>query len=213
MAIKGIFWDNDGVLVDTESLYFQATAEILAGVDVELTRESFIEISLRRGESALDLARGKGLTEGALDQLRLERNDRYSALLRRGVKVIDGADEILKALQGQLKMAIVTSSRRDHFETIHHTTGLPGYFDFILTREDYTHSKPHPEPYLAALERSGLRADECLVVEDSERGLTAAVSAGLRCVVIPGELTGECDFSPAHRILGSVRELPTVLAG
>lgn len=211
MAIKGVFWDNDGVLVDTESLYFRATAETLNRVGIELTREAFIEISLKQGNSALFLARGKGLTADEMEELRRGRNARYSELLQQGTDALAGVEETLRALHGRLNMAIVTSSRRDHFEIIHRSTGLTGYFDFILTREDYTHSKPHPEPYLTALERSGLHPEECLVVEDSERGLSSAIAAGLRCVVIPDALTRGCDFSAAHRILDSVRDLPAAI--
>ena len=68
-------------------------------------------------------------------------------------------------------------------------------------------SKPDPEPYLTALERNGLAADECLVVEDSERGLQAAVAAGIRCAVIPQGLTRTSDFSQAHVVLNDIGEL------
>ena len=68
-------------------------------------------------------------------------------------------------------MAIVTSSRRVHFDAMHTRTGLIPYFDFVLAREDYALSKPDPEPYLAAMKKSGCGPEECLVVEDSPRGL------------------------------------------
>ncbi|BCR05733.1 haloacid dehalogenase [Desulfuromonas versatilis] len=209
--VKGIFWDNDGVLVDTEHLYFQATAEVLAEAGIELSRETFIEISLRRGESVFCLAEDRGCGVQQREQMRLRRNARYGELLRGKKHTLDGVEETLQALHGRCLMAVVTSSRRDHFEIIHENSGLLGYFDFILTREDYTHSKPHPEPYLSALKRSGLPAERCLVVEDSERGLQAAVSAGLRCLVTPGELTRGGDFTAAWQVLEDVRQVPLLV--
>ena len=104
-------------------------------------------------------------------------------------------------------MGIVTSSEPDHFALIHQTTGLLAYFRFVLTASDYTHSKPHPEPYLLAVEHSGCRQEECLVIEDSERGLMAAKEAGIRCIVVPGEFTRGSNFAGAYKVLESLTEL------
>jgi beta-phosphoglucomutase-like phosphatase (HAD superfamily) len=120
-----------------------------------------------------------------------------------------GAVKTLTALHGKVAMAIVTSSRRDHFDLIHRRNGLLSYVDFILTREDYRHSKPNPEPYLKALDRAKLAPAECLVVEDTRRGLQAALEAGLRCIVVPNRLAPDNDFPGAYRIfsdLDRVRE-------
>ncbi|KIH77006.1 haloacid dehalogenase superfamily, subfamily IA, variant 3 with third motif having DD or ED [Geoalkalibacter ferrihydriticus] len=205
--IKAIFWDNDGVLVDTEPLYFQATREVLAETGVALSREAFIRISLQQGRSAFDLARDQGATPRELEDMRRQRNERYSALLAHAPPALPWVKETLHALHGRCRMAIVTSSLREHFDIIHRNTGILGYFDFILTREDYQHTKPHPEPYLTALKRSGIAPAHCLVVEDTQRGLQSSVDAGLACAVIPNGLTGDSDFSRACHVLGDIREV------
>jgi HAD superfamily hydrolase (TIGR01509 family) len=101
-------------------------------------------------------------------------------------------------------MGIVTTSRREHFDIIHRSSGLLQYFSFILTREDYDKSKPDPEPYLRGLEKMGVEKSECIVIEDSKRGLTAATRAGLRCLVIPTELNRNDDFSEAYLVLDTI---------
>jgi HAD superfamily hydrolase (TIGR01509 family) len=209
--IQAIFWDNDGVLVDTEHLYYQATRQVLATVGVSLSMEQYIELILIRGTGAFHLAGEKGISPDGIEKLRDERNALYGRLLEQGHLVIDGVREVLKKLSGRCLMGIVTSSRPDHFAIIHQRTGFLKYFRFTITAEDFTHGKPHPEPYLLALGRSGLRADECLVVEDSERGLTAARQAGIRCVVVPNEFTRTSDFTGAYRVLESIRELPGIV--
>jgi beta-phosphoglucomutase-like phosphatase (HAD superfamily) len=78
---------------------------------------------------------------------------------------------------------------------------LTEYFEFVVAREDCGKTKPNPEPYLLALERLGMSADSCVAVEDSERGLAAARAAGLRCLVIPTEITRVCSFQGATAIL------------
>jgi beta-phosphoglucomutase-like phosphatase (HAD superfamily) len=108
-------------------------------------------------------------------------------------------------------MAIVTSSRRDHFDLIHATTDLLHLFSFILCREDYREAKPDPEPYLAALQRSGLAPRQCLVIEDSVRGLAAAKAAGLTCWVIPSAQTRGQDFAAADRVLDGIADVARLL--
>ncbi|HTU61915.1 MAG TPA: HAD-IA family hydrolase, partial [Polyangiales bacterium] len=90
-------------------------------------------------------------------------------------------------------------------------TTLTQYFELILVREDYNASKPDPEPYLTAVDRLQLQAADCLVIEDSQRGLTAAKAAGLTCWVIPSDLTRDSDFSAADRKLDSLAALRLAL--
>ena len=154
--IKAIFWDNDGVLVDTEGIFFRANQETLAGVGISLQWEQFEEISLTRGGSVLQLAEKPGTD--AFYKLRRERDALYADLLTREPLVIDGVRDVLDALRGKYVMGIVTSSGHEHFEIIHRQSGLLPYFQFVLTMKDCTHFKPHPEPYLKAIELSRLFA-------------------------------------------------------
>lgn len=205
--IKWIFWDNDGVLVDTEELYFRSNREMLSTVGIDLTRERFVQVSLKEGRSTLDLALEKGIDSERVARLRDERNTYYSGLLRRGVRVIDGVRETLRRLHGNVSMGVVTSCREARFDIIHSVTGLLPFFEFVITSEDVDRTKPNPEPYLKALDKSGCRPEHCLVVEDSHWGLEAAKAAGIKCVVVPNGLTGEAVYAGAYRVLENVRLL------
>lgn len=203
----GIFWDNDGVLMATEHLYYQANAEALAQAGVELTMEEYRRISLCQGESVLALA------DSGCDaaELRRIRDDIYYRLLGEESRVCPGIPETLERLHGRLPMAVVTSCRRVNFLQMHRDSGLVGYFDFILTREDYRASKPDPEPYLTACARAGLNPGRCLAIEDSERGVTSAARAGLAVAAIPGALNRGGDFGAARWLLEGISELPALL--
>ena len=207
--IKAIFWDNDGVLVDTEGIFFKANSETLAGVGISLQWEQFEEISLRRGGSVLQLAAKPGTD--AFYKLRRDRDALYAELLTCESPVIDGVRDMLETLRGKYVMGIVTSSGHEHFEIIHRQSGLLPYFQFVLTMKDCAHFKPHPEPYLKALALCGCAPEECLVIEDSPRGLASAVCAGIRAIVIPSQFTRGSAFPGAWRILKSVKELPAAL--
>jgi HAD superfamily hydrolase (TIGR01509 family) len=202
--LKGLFWDNDGILVDTEPLYFRAMRETLAEVGIPLPLDLYIRTTLDEGRSCLCLAQQAGFPPPEIERLRNAKNARYSQLLESGIQPLPGVVEAVTALRRQASMAIVTSCRRDHFDLMHRRTGLPQQFDFILTREDFQLIKPHPEPYLKALARSGLRPQECLVIEDTRRGLEAAVAAGMRCLIIPSSLTPEARFPDAWQVVPDI---------
>jgi HAD superfamily hydrolase (TIGR01509 family) len=208
-VFEAIFWDNDGVLVDTEGLYFQATREVLAGVGVALSEQDYVELFLREARGAWHLAEARGLSAGELTELRRRRDDRYGALVEAAPTAIPGVEPVLRRLARDYRMAIVTSS--EHFDRIHRDPSFLALFEFILTRSDYEFSKPHPDPYLRAIARSGLAPAQCLVIEDSERGLRAAKAAGLTCWVVPSPLTRGCAFAGADRLLTGVAEVEVAL--
>ncbi len=200
--VEAILWDNDGVLVDTECLFFESTRRTLATIGIQLSLEQFLDLSMRQGRSAFDLAIESGLPKEHVMNVKHERDLLYSEMLRNQTRVLPGVPETLKSLHGRrMRMAVVTSSQRQHFDTMHADIGLTRYFEFVLAREDYGKTKPNPESYLLALERLGMGAQNCVAVEDSERGLAAARTAGLRCLVVPNEITRRCSFSGATAIL------------
>src|SRR6185436_5176416 len=102
--IKAIFWDNDGVLVDTEHLYFRATQQTMAKVGLTLTREFYLEYFLVQGTGAWHLAEEKGLSPDEIERLRRERNHLYSKFLRQENTLIEGVREVLAALHGHYVM-------------------------------------------------------------------------------------------------------------
>ncbi len=202
---KAIFWDNDGILVDTEKLYYKASKITFAKIGIDLTSEMYIQYFLKQSHGTWHLAKVLGYSDETISELRNERNQLYSKLLETEIEIIDGAESVLSELYGKVKMGIVTSSRKDHFEIIHKQTGFLKYFDFIVTSEDVKNTKPDPEPYIKALELSGMKKEESIVIEDSERGLRAAISAGLKCYIIPTELTKNSNFTGAERILDNIK--------
>jgi HAD superfamily hydrolase (TIGR01509 family) len=209
--IKAIFWDNDGILVNTEELYFNANRQIFSTIGITLTKEKFIEFFLVQGKGAWHLAEEKGFNINEIEILRQKRNELYTDMLHKGNLLLDGASDVLSMLHDKYKMGLVTSCRRNHLEVIHKNTELLKYFDFIITSDECKITKPDPAPYLMAVEKSGLKKEECIVIEDSERGLLAASAAGLKCIVIPTSLTRNGNFKNAFMILKNIKEVLQIL--
>jgi HAD superfamily hydrolase (TIGR01509 family) len=207
-----VLFDNDGVLVDTETLYFRATREALGEVGVALAEADYVELFLRQGRGAWHLAEAQGIDAATIDRLRQWRDDRYAALIDAGPVVIPGALAAVQRIAPGRRLAIVTSSMPEPFARAHARSGLLSYFELVLTREAYGQSKPHPEPYLTAVARLGVDPAACLVIEDSERGLIAAKAAGLACWVVPSPLTAAGCFDDADAVLLDLAAVATRLA-
>jgi HAD superfamily hydrolase (TIGR01509 family) len=206
-----ILWDNDGVLVDTEGLYFRACQQVLGSIGIPLSLDQFKDVSLRQGKSTFVLATDGGVPADEVALLQQQRDKIYEDLLHAHRTAIDGVEEVLHALSGQVRMGVVTSARRRHFEAAHAQSGLIQYLDFVLTREDYERTKPHPEPYLTAMQRHNLRSDECLIVEDSERGLAAAKAARVDCIIVLSQWTRHGNFQGALTVVESIAEVADVI--
>jgi len=203
-VFDAILFDNDGVLVDTEHLYFRANRDTLAGVGIDLDAAAYVELFLRQGKGAWHLTRERDLGPSDIDALRAARDRRYFDLVGDADVVIPGVAEIIPTLARRYRLAIVTSSEPGPFARTHARTGLLAHFELVLAQGDYARAKPEPDPYLRAVERLGLDGERCLVIEDSERGLRAAKAAGLRCWVIPSALTIGQRFDAADAVLDSL---------
>lgn len=207
MQKKALLWDNDGVLVDTEVLYFRATRQAFQTVGVELTEETYHRLFLKESSGTLQLAKENGLLPEITEALRIERNRNYAQMLQTENLTRLGVKQVLSTLKNRVMMGVVTSSHADNFNIIHDRTGFGRFFDFVITGDDVSETKPSPEPYLMAVQRAGCTPQECVAIEDSERGLLSAKAAGIACWVIPTELTRYGDFSMADKVLTSVADV------
>jgi HAD superfamily hydrolase (TIGR01509 family) len=204
--INCVLIDNDGVLVDTEGVFFRATRETLQTYGVEVTRDRFIEDCLRASRGVWHLLEARGFGRSEILHVREERDRLYLDLLGSQEIEIAGAREFLQSLCRICRVCVVTSSKRIHFDRIHQRTGFGEFFDRVLTIEDYPECKPSPVPYLTALAQMNSSTANAIVIEDSERGLTAAHAAGLRCIAIPYALTAGQDFSRAWMVAANLHE-------
>lgn len=211
-SIKAVLWDNDGVLVDTESLFYASNRDLLREHGVELSPRQFFDWFLRHHYGAWHLLRGKGYSEARIAALRGERDARFGALLAAaGDLAVAGIEAVLASLWRRVPMAVVTGSHGAHFRQSQRAAKLTPYFDFAVTREMYADSKPAPDAYLMGLQRLGLAAADCVAVEDSPRGLRAANAAGLECIVVRTALNREHAFDQAFCVVESMAELDAVL--
>jgi len=207
---KYLLFDNDGVLVETEPYYFKANVKALKEFGLELSFNTYMEI-MARGGTAWEVAKRAGIKQKDIDTKRKQRDIYYREFIENEKIEIDGVCDVLERLSKNYKMGIVTTSRRVDFELIHSKMGITNYMDFVLCVEDYPRSKPHPDPYLAGMQKFGATKSECLVIEDSQRGVSSAFNAGIECAVVANAFTATHDFSKASYKIEKLKDLPSLL--
>lgn len=208
---KYILFDNDGVLIETEMWYFEASKRALKEFfDLELTFERYMEI-MAKGQRAWVIAEEIGVSEAEIIVAREKRDEYYQEYIKTEDIAIEGVLDTLNELSKDYKMGIVTTSRRVDFELAHNGRGIMDFMDFVLCVEDYPNAKPHPDPYLKGMELFGATKEECIIVEDSKRGLSSAVNACIECVIVHNDFTKTHDFSDASYRIKKFSELQELL--
>jgi putative hydrolase of the HAD superfamily len=205
--IRGVIFDFDGLLVDTESIWYEAFKEILAEVhqaEIDLTNYSKC---IGTGNEVLvqyfeELVQDK-IDFGNIEKLAYERFKlrMQKPVLRAGVK--DYLDEAKKM---NLTIGLASSSSRSWVCEYLEKLKIFDYFDVVNTRDEVSHVKPDPELYIKTLKECRLSPGDAIAFEDSLNGLTAAKSAGIYCVIVPNEVTRHLSFKIHDDIMNSMGE-------
>lgn len=210
---RGIIFDFDGVLVDTEWAIFSSWVDLYAREGQQLTIQDYAPC-LGAGYSHWDPARHlESLTGKHYDweKENAARQAQIEADLSRKQLMPGAYDLLLWCRQSGIPTAVASSSSRrwvgGWLERLHATD----FFVEIFCRTDGYPVKPDPALFSAARQRLGFQARDCIVVEDSENGISAAKAAGIPCVAIPNRLTAHCNLSAADWHMRSLSELLTAL--
>ena len=176
----------DGTLVDNLAYHF-------AAFDAYAKREGFTllePMSLKFNGMHSDAIFTKILSEDVvaeygLDRLHREKEEVYRDMYRPHIEPIAGLMELLnEAKKAGVKCAIGSSGCRENVEMIIEALGIADLIDGSISGSDVTHGKPHPEIFTKAHELLGLKAEECVVVEDAVNGILAGVAAGCKCIAV-----------------------------
>ena len=205
---NALIFDFDGVLVDTEPLFMKSITNTLSKWNISVTEEDYIQTDLQNGVSLLEKLKMNGVIESVDDlaQIKNEIYSDYRSIVNSGVELIPGVKEMLDKVVKKYKLAIASSSKREFIELILKEHSLENYFDVIITRDDVNNLKPSPDCFIRAAKELGLSSDKCVVIEDSMRGVKAALAAKIKAVVIPTELTKSGSYEGAT-VLESINEL------
>lgn len=198
--IKGIIFDFDGTIIDTETAWYTAFNEAYAEYGVDLTLEQYstcIGTSLNSFNpyeylmTDLKLAIDKEAFSKAVKQ-------RHSKLMELET-IRPGIQHYLdSAKKAGLRIGLASSSSLEWVEKYLNQLGIRDYFECIRTADHVAKVKPDPELYNQTLACLGITSNEAVAIEDSPNGSKAAAAAGIPCIVTPNEITNFLEFDKQH---------------
>jgi HAD superfamily hydrolase (TIGR01509 family) len=195
---RGVVFDMDGLMFNTEDVYWIVGSEILRRRGCQFTQELADAMMGRPPQPAFEVMIDWHSLDCGWEELARESEETFIEVMPGRVQPMPGLLDLLDALEAAgIPKAIGTSSSRRLVDALLPLFDLGSRFSFILSAEDIVHGKPHPEIYLKAVEQLGLTPCEVLVLEDSENGCRAAAAAGTLAVAVPGEHSSQQDFSVA----------------
>jgi HAD superfamily hydrolase (TIGR01509 family) len=203
--MDAVLFDMDGLLVDSEKIWFQVESEVmerLGGDWGPADQERLVGGSMPSTVAYMLTASGASAHPDDVAAWVLEG---MTHRLAGGVEMMPGAAELLAAVRrAGLPTALVTSSVRPIAEACLKGIGRDN-FDHVVTGDDVMRTKPHPEPYLTAARLLDVAAARCVALEDSPNGVTAATAAGCRVVAVPSVLP--IPAAPGRLVVNSLHEV------
>jgi len=215
--IRGVLFDMDGLVLDTEKLYSRFWREACACYGFPMTAEQSLRMrsaNSRLGAENLREFFGPGADYRIIREKRIELMDAYVA--ENGVETKPGICELLGYLEEKnIPAAITSSSPTDRIQSHLKSVGLLHRFHKICSSRDVPRGKPYPDIYLYGAAQLGLHTEQCLALEDSPTGIEAAWAAGCHSVIVPDqdapdEITLSRCFAKADSladVIGILRQL------
>ena len=205
MALQAVLFDMDGLLVDTEPLWFEIESEVMARLGGDWSQADQAELVGGSLQTTLDYLLGKATRPVSRERLaRWMLDGMVSRLNRSSVTLRPGAFDLLAEVRAAgAPYALVTSSERVIMDAVLRGTGLE--FPVTVCAEDVTRIKPDPEPYLLATKLLGVDPASSVVLEDSPNGVVAAEAAGCRVIAVPN--VAPVPSAPGRVIVDSLTEV------
>lgn len=210
MFIKGVVFDMDGLMFDTETLTYELQKPILKEWGVDYTLDWYKQTVGKRIEDIIPLFRDLCGEDFDYEDFRVQCREAYQYYTdKNGVPIKDGLFELLDFLKSKgIKTALCTSTTKQSAARTLRISGTLPYFDELVCAEDVKRGKPYPDPFLKAAEKLGLKPENCLALEDSINGIKSAYTAGMITVMIPDLIEPTEEIKPmCYRIVPSLNEV------
>ena len=202
--IKAILFDFNGVIIDDEPIQMKAYQEILGKEGIALTEEdyysclgmddrTFVEAAYRRADKTPETNKVLEVT--------LAKTEKWREMIADELPIFPGMVDFIRKMSNDFALGIVSMAKRAEIEYVLEKANLSECFSIIISAEDVTNCKPHPECYLKgfnALDSFRIRRKhlpmvhgECLVIEDSPPGIVSAKNAGLKTLGVTNTVSAE----------------------
>ena len=205
-----VIFDNDGLLLDTESVWTRGEQDLFESRGLEFTLENKQELVGTSAQAAAGILEQRLGEPGRAAEIMVELDELVMAELRNGVEAMVGARELVAELRREgIPLALVSNSPRAFIELALETAGMSADFGLVVSAHEVAAPKPDPEPYLEACRLLGVEPSRRVVaLEDSPTGVASARAAGLSVVGVPS--VPGVELPEAHHAGDSLQDAPVL---
>jgi beta-phosphoglucomutase len=222
--LDAIIFDFNGIIADDEPLHLEMFQKVLAEQGIPLFREEyythFLGMDDRDCFKAVLAARKRPADDDLVDQLIAKKADYYARAINERLIIFPGVKALISIASATYPLAIASGALRHEIEGILNAINLRAAFSVIVGAEDVRHGKPAPDCFVTALARlnhlrSGrpgsapIAASSCLVIEDSPWGVTAAHTAGMKCLAVTNSYSAD-SLKEADHVVSTLEGLPLI---
>ncbi len=216
MPFKAIIFDFDGIITDTEPVHMQAWLEVFRPMGISFGKEEYdthyLGLNDRDFLDAVGRIHNRPFPAEEKNILIGKKLEKSLALLSKRIPLLDGVEDFIELLQKKCFFAICSGANKSEVNFVLKKLEWAELFDPIVTQEDVSKGKPDPEGYSLVLKRLQERApshnltvDDCLAIEDSPKGISAAHAAGIKCLAISNSYPPDA-LNEAEWVLESLSE-------
>jgi beta-phosphoglucomutase len=204
--INAVIFDLDGLLADTEKLHLSAYKKVFSELGIELSEQEYANHWIRCGQGTDAFVAKRNL---AVDPnlVRQEKSRIYKKLVASSAMLMPGARELLCSLKGKKLMALATSSHPEDAHAVIKALDFDDFFSYVAAKNSIRRVKPYPDIFLHVAGEINTPPENCLVIEDAEKGILAADAAGMKSIAVPNRYTMDNDFSKADVVVSSLKDV------
>lgn len=205
--IKAILFDVDGVIFDSEEIHYEVEAETLKLFGIPATRDLTRQYSGTRLDVEFAAIAKKFNIKIPLEDAIRERNRILKETLKKRFPKVAFIEQVLSLLSKKYLLALATMGDREFVGKEMKISRLAKYFKVSIFGEDIINPKPDPEIFLKAAESLGVQPEECVVIEDSQKGIMAGKNAGMVVIARRGNHNNSVDLSKADIVIEDLRDI------
>jgi len=205
---KGVIFDMDGVLIDSEPLYRKINSSLFRRFGFSLSDEEYSEFVGTSDKDMWQSLRDRYKLNESMERINtIRREEHVNFFSTVGLKPMKGAVELLDDIKKKgIKLALASSTPEEIVNIVMKRTGMDAYFKIRVCGDQVERSKPEPEIFNIALEKLGISHDEGIIIEDSENGVKAAVRAGIKAIGFQSD-DGTQDLSGAFAVIHNLEDV------
>ncbi len=197
--VKAVIWDMDGIIADTAQYHLKGWQIVFGKRGVNYTEEDYRRNTGKRNDGIIKSVLGEKIAQNEIITIAREKDETFRQLISQNIRPFPGVLKLITSLkEHKFKIAIASSAPMENIQLITQSLKIHNCFDAIVSGWETTKGKPDPQIFLLAAQKLGVKAKDCIVIEDAVVGVAASKRAKICCIAVtntnPEESLREADL-------------------